>query len=154
MQKDQYIKIDGYGDKFYYKDREMKIFHREDGPAIEFADGSKEWYLNGELHREDGPAIEFADGSKFWCLDGKRHREDGPAIEWANGTKEWYLNGKRHRKDGPAVEEADGTKFWYLDGESITEEEHAKHTVKEVVVSMDDIAKILNIPVEKLKIQK
>ena len=38
--------------------------HREDGPAVEYADGSKEWYLNGKLHREDGPACEYADGSK------------------------------------------------------------------------------------------
>lgn len=39
--------------------------HREDGPAVEYADGSKYWYQNGELHREDGPAIEDEeDGSK------------------------------------------------------------------------------------------
>ena len=47
----------------------MTILHREDGPAVEFADGRKEWYLHGNLHREDGPAIEYADGSKFWFLN-------------------------------------------------------------------------------------
>ena len=46
------------------------------------------------LHREDGPAIEYADGTKHWFIDGKRHREDGPAVECANGDKEWYLHGK------------------------------------------------------------
>jgi len=56
--------------------------------------GDKQWLLNGKRHREDGPAIEFADGSKEWCLHGKWHREDGPAIEWADGTKVWYLNGE------------------------------------------------------------
>lgn len=25
--------------------------HREDGPAVEEADGTKKWYLNGQLHR-------------------------------------------------------------------------------------------------------
>ena len=70
-------------------------WHREDGPAIEFADGTKAWYLNGELHREDGPAIEDANGYKAWCLNGELHREDGPAIEWANGTKEWYVDGEK-----------------------------------------------------------
>ena len=50
-------------------------------------DGTKFWYLNGELHREDGPAMEFVSGNKFWCLNGKLHREDGPAMEFANGTK-------------------------------------------------------------------
>jgi len=57
-------------------------------------DKTKRWYLNDKLHREDGPAIEFADGEKSWYLDGKLHRVDGPAIEDANGTKYWYLNGK------------------------------------------------------------
>ena len=70
-------------------------FHREDGPAVEWADGDKHWYINNELHREDGPAAEWADGSKFWYINGKSHREDGPAVEWADGSKYWFLNGKR-----------------------------------------------------------
>jgi len=53
-----------------------------------------EWHLNGKRHREDGPAIGWADGSRYWWLNGKRHREDGPAIEWSDGSKEWWLNGK------------------------------------------------------------
>ena len=40
----------------------MINLHREDGPAIEYANGNKHWYLNGKLHREDGPAIENANG--------------------------------------------------------------------------------------------
>ena len=56
---------------FYYKDKEMTIRHREDGPAVEWANGTKYWWLNGELHREDGPAIERVDGSKEWFLNGK-----------------------------------------------------------------------------------
>ena len=55
--------------------------------------GTKRWLLpNGKLHREDGPAVEYTDGTKCWCRNGKRHREDGPAVEYANGYKEWlYL---------------------------------------------------------------
>ena len=152
--KTQYIKIDTKGSKFYYKDREMTILHRDDGPAIERGGGLKEWYLNGKRHREDGPAVVWPDGTKHWYLNGKRHCVDGPAVEYANGSKFWYMNGKRHREDGPAIEEANGSKHWYLNGERLTEKEHAKRTVKEVVVSMDDIAKMLDIPVEKLKIKK
>ena len=59
-----------------------------------WANGTKEWYLNGKLHREDGPAYEGTNGTKYWCLNGNRHREDGPAIEDANGSKWWFLNGK------------------------------------------------------------
>ena len=90
--------------------------HREDGPAVERPDGTKEWYLNGEHHREDGPAVERPDGTKQWLVKGKLHRENGPAIEWADGTKEWFLNGECHREDGPAVERPDGTKEWFLNG--------------------------------------
>ena len=70
------------------------VYHREDGPAIEYVNGSKEWYLNGKFHREDGPAIEWSNGSKQWYLNGKLHREDGPACEWSGGSKSWYLNDK------------------------------------------------------------
>jgi hypothetical protein len=90
--------------------------HRTDGPALEYADGSEEWYLDGKRHRSDGPAVECADGSKLWYLDGKLHRTDGPAVECADGSKFWYLDGKLHRTDGPAAEYADGGKLWYLDG--------------------------------------
>ncbi len=61
-----------------------------------YIDGTKEWWLNGNLHREDGPAIEWADGSKLWYLNGNRHREDGPAIEHAGGTRAWFLNNKNY----------------------------------------------------------
>lgn len=50
----------------------------------------------GELHHEDGPAIEYADGIKEWRIHGKLHREDGPAVEWPGHTNEWYINGKQY----------------------------------------------------------
>ncbi len=80
------------------------------------SESNKYWLLNGKLHREDGPAVEYANGDKAWYLNGKRHREDGPAVEYANGTKHWFLNNKLHREDGPAVEYTDGAKHWYLNG--------------------------------------
>ena len=59
-----------------------------------YPDGSKEWYLNGNLHRTDGPAYEGADGLKEWWLNGNLHRTDGPATEWADGLKMWFLDGE------------------------------------------------------------
>ena len=56
---------------------------------------SKQWRLNDLLHRQDGPAIELADGDKEWYVNGKRHREDGPAYKGGNGEKQWWLNGKQ-----------------------------------------------------------
>jgi len=40
--------IDEVGNKYFYKNIEMKILQREDGPAVEWWDGRKSWYLNGE----------------------------------------------------------------------------------------------------------
>ena len=77
----------------------------------------------GLLHCEDGPAVVWADGSKEWWLNGKPHREGGHAIEHKNGDKEWYKHGQLHRIDGPAIEYADGTKEWFISGEEVTEEE-------------------------------
>ena len=47
------------------------------------------------MHRETGPACEYANGSKAWYLNGKRHRENGPAVEWPDGYKEWHVDGER-----------------------------------------------------------
>ena len=77
--------------------------------------GTKTWFNEeGEYHRDHGPAIEYTDGTKEYYLYGKRHREDGPAIEYSNGTKWWYLNGLLHRLDGPAIEWADGEKSYWI----------------------------------------
>lgn len=67
----EYITKTELGTKAYYKDKEMTIFHREDGPAIEWPNGDKSWYLNDKLHRMGGPAIEYADGSKGWFVNGE-----------------------------------------------------------------------------------
>ena len=48
----------------------------------------------GQLHRTDGPAIEYDNGTKEWYINGKLHRTDGPAIEYDNGSKEWWVNGE------------------------------------------------------------
>ena len=36
---------------------------------------TKHWYLNNQLHREDGPAIEYAYGGKDWYLGGVEYTE-------------------------------------------------------------------------------
>ena len=104
---------------------------------------TKKWWLNGELHREDGPAVEWANGSKFWYLRGQRHREDGPAVEWANGDKAWYLNDELHREDGPAIEYSYGFKAWWLNGKKVTKEEHNRLTSKVVEMTVEEISKAL-----------
>ena len=47
----------------------------------------KYYYEGDKLHRADGPAVEWANGTKEWWLNGKRHRADGPAVEHWTGRK-------------------------------------------------------------------
>ena len=64
--------INEYGDKFWYlPSKGRRYFHRLDGPAVEGADGSKEWFVDGKVHRLDGPAVEFASGTKAWWINDK-----------------------------------------------------------------------------------
>jgi hypothetical protein len=62
--------------------------------------GNKFWCKNGNYHKEDGPAVEFNDGTKVWYQNGLVHREDGPAVEYGNNeSKEWWIEGKIVSKD-------------------------------------------------------
>jgi hypothetical protein len=38
--------------------------------------GTRHWWLNGKLHREDGPACEYPDGSRCWYLGGVEYTEE------------------------------------------------------------------------------
>jgi hypothetical protein len=51
----------------------MKITKLPNGGELhEHSDGNNWWYLNGVLHREDGPALEFIDGSKEWYINDEQ----------------------------------------------------------------------------------
>jgi hypothetical protein len=67
---------------------EQGLLHRTDGPAIEWNDGTKEWYINGQRHRTDRPAIEWSIGTRSWWINGKFHRVDG--------HKSWFINGMKY----------------------------------------------------------
>lgn len=87
--------------------------HRTNDPAVEWKNGTKEWFENGVLHREDGPAREHDDGLTEWYANGLLHRLDGPAIEWPDGSRQWYVKGELHRLDGPAIERTKEM-AWYV----------------------------------------
>ena len=88
------VEVNAAGTRRYYNAAGQ--LHREDGPAIVFSSGSREWYRNGLQHREDGPATVWSDGGKEWYINGQLHREDGPAIVHANGAQEWWINGTEY----------------------------------------------------------
>lgn len=82
-------------------------------------------------HRDDGPAMEFDDGSKVWYKHGVHHRIDGPAISYSTGEKVWLINGVRHRLGGPAVTTEDGELHYYAHGRRFTEGEFYRYVDQE-----------------------
>lgn len=62
-----------------YKDRRGEL-HRLDGPARLWNKGElgyeHEWYRNNRLHRLDGPAIEYLDGTHEYWIDGKKYSKE------------------------------------------------------------------------------
>jgi len=88
-----YCKRWSYNKKLDYKNCFFNQEYNED------SDKRSHWkgYL---IHRENKPAVEWSDGSKEWYLNGLRHREDGPAQEYCGeySVYRWYLNGKEYSK--------------------------------------------------------
>jgi len=61
---------------------------------------SRRWYKKGKLlHRENGPAVEFDNGTKYWLINNQYHRVDGPAREYYSGVKEWFLFDKEYLEE-------------------------------------------------------
>jgi hypothetical protein len=111
------------GTKRYYRDG---VLHRDnDLPAVEYDNGSREWWVHGKRLRWDprSPTEILCDptnynvaGTRIWhSLDSKKHRDDdNPAVIHADGTKEWWFNGQRYRGNGlPTIETGDGQKLWH-----------------------------------------
>jgi hypothetical protein len=73
-------------------------YHREDGPAIIWNNGSREWYFNGHRHRIDGPALEYSNGTNYYFIDGKLSSEEDfnakrkSFLRRAKGFKKTFLN--------------------------------------------------------------
>ncbi len=95
--KKHYIYVSCNGDKYYYRDKEMVVLHRKDGPAVEYANGSTLWYIENQLHREDGPAITGIDLYKSWYINGKKLSEE-------------EFNARKNSCNGKVIE-VDGKKY-------------------------------------------
>ena len=116
----------------------VTIYTKEEG-KISLTD--EDWhYKEYNLHREDGPAVEYDDGSSSWYLNGKIHREDGPALEYNNVYKAWYINGNLHRLDGPASIQTDGHTQWWIDGL-----QYCKKDFNELIKEVDSLDPALGL---------
>jgi hypothetical protein len=104
-----------------WRNKEGQKHRGNDKPAVEYSNGTKFWYINGNLHREnDKPAIEYKNGDKEWYINGKLHREnDKPAIEWNDGRKEWYINDKFIKQNYDKNKIIHNNKFFDFNGNEI-----------------------------------
>jgi hypothetical protein len=81
-----------------YEMEQIKVWDINDIPVeytgivISLTTKNTMYYKKGNLHREDGPAIKGAEGSKSWFKEGNHHRTNGPAVEYPNGYKEWWID--------------------------------------------------------------
>ena len=91
------------------------IYHRENGPAIEWKSGSKEWFFNGKHHRINGPAAEHYNGNRIWYFNGNMHRNKGPAFIYINGERAWLKHGKYYRDNGGPVSIVPGCTVSFVD---------------------------------------
>ena len=78
--KNIYIEID--------KNLKLTGIFQDDNNAIHYI-------RNGKFHREDGPASEFPNGTKWWFWNNLRHNSTGPAIVWYDGSTALFYYGER-----------------------------------------------------------
>ena len=76
--------------KIIYRNEHGKL-HNENGPAVVWPDGGKDYYINGELHNENGPAVVESDGKMEFWVNGNLHNENGPAVVWPDGHEEHWM---------------------------------------------------------------
>ena len=90
IQRNGIYEVEDWGITYYYLNGK---FHREDGPAIKFNNGTKEWYINGKYSRLDGPAREFSSIDKEYWIEGKHYstKEDfeSAAYLYNNGLQDY-----------------------------------------------------------------
>ena len=64
------------GKKFYEDLKEAYFFQLENVITIQYNNGDLCWSCNGKKHRVDGAAVENSDGSKEWWVDGEMLSEE------------------------------------------------------------------------------
>lgn len=59
--------------------------------------GATCWFnADGEYHRDDGPAIIWKDGSEFWYQYDRCHNINGPAARWTESNSvSWHIDGMK-----------------------------------------------------------
>ena len=93
----------------------IKVVFRQDVPEdftgiVEFSDETRIWYKEGKVHRKDGPAKEWRDSHKEWYLEDIFYKrinlKDYIILDYYQGNHNlmWYkLLGKDNVFDCPDI---------------------------------------------------
>lgn len=101
------------------------IYHREDGPAIEYLNGSFEWRNANVIHRIGGPAMAWVKGNKKYMSDQLTENADGKLVKMSDDEKyvvmdragyACMVNGVYHCENGPAIYFEDGEQHYCIRG--------------------------------------
>jgi hypothetical protein len=82
-------------------DKEMKL-HRENGPAVEWDNGYKEYYKHGILHNLNGFARIFGGGTGEYYIEGKSYSKQifDKEVARIKGNQEDPFDGKSVELNG------------------------------------------------------
>jgi hypothetical protein len=100
--------------EYYENGKQVKF---KDEIEIEKTEKFTKHYVNGFLHRYPGPAVEYSNGDKEWFIHGIRYgitcgAKIAPAIKRADGSAEWLENGTYINSDWNSID-ANGRKYKY-----------------------------------------
>jgi len=87
-------------EKYRWYIKGTDILHNEGEPFVEYKDGDKFWRQYSERHRLDGPAIEYANGYKSYYIHGMNYSEEE---YWNHPKVKEYIYLKEHPELEPFV---------------------------------------------------
>jgi hypothetical protein len=111
--------ISNFGERRFKGTNGMKILKKINKKCITMLhdDTAVYYFRDCKFHRDDDrPAVVFARGRIEYFIDGIRHRDEGPAIACVTGYKAFYKNGKLHNDKGAAIVHPSGAKEYFVDG--------------------------------------
>jgi hypothetical protein len=79
--------IDKNGTIHTFKDDKLHSYN--DLPAVEYADGTKYWYKNGEIHRLTGSAISYSYREAYYINDKELTKDEYNRHPLVKFTKYW-----------------------------------------------------------------
>lgn len=100
--------------------------HRSDGPAITYADGTKEWWIRGRRHRQGAASVVVAKGARWNNWQPVGHMSSRKRMPLTGPAELYYSHGQLHNVSGPALRAQGRRDQYWLEGEKLTNHQWQK----------------------------